>query len=664
MARISLCSCVPSVRALSAFVLLAAASCSSLWGPFLGEPPPDAGTPPSEVGCTAPGAICPAGQLCDTANARCVPDGDTAPTSFVCTSAQSPTLCWDHPYPQGLDLTAAWAVASGTADQAELWAAGAQTVVRFDGTRWYGYPQLRAQLGLTDAITVSSVWASGPSDVWLGLSDCRGAHWDGTAWSPLGQRPCTAAVKQSVVGTSATDVWFSGDATNTARYTSPSALTQRPHSLTQAPTAIIATTAAEGWLMSGGGRAAHWANNTWAPQSLSTTKIFRSLSGSVMGEITAVGDSDEVWRYRTKNNTWALETRIGPASGKLLAVFHGGDGQRWIAPEAPGAIWYLADSGAATSLPSPVSVTLRAAAGVRGGGSVYMVGDGGAVVRWDGQAPTRLSRAATRSRLTGIWGCAASDLWAVGDDGTILHWNGASWQLVRVTLVSLRAIHGRSCSDIWAVGEAGTILHWNGTQWTELSTPTGASGLNDVFAVPGRSVWAVGDGGFAMVNDGTGFRIVTTGLGKNLHGVWGASDNDVWIVGEDGGSAHYTGTFTTPLNGSTASLNSVTGTSTGDVWAGGELGTLLRFADNVWQPQTLADLTVTDAVLELEALPDGSVRGLTRQGKLLTRESGTWRAYAGLLTPGMTATSLWGLDAAHVWLVGEQGMIVHLAGGP
>lgn len=662
MSRISLCSCVSRVRALAALGLLAAASCSSLWGPFLGEAPPDGAMPPSAVGCSA-GAVCPVGQICDTVANQCVPDVETAPTSFVCTSTQTPTLCWDHPYPQGLDLTAAWAVASGTADQADLWAAGPQTVLRFDGTRWQGYPQLRAQLTLTDALSVSSVWATGSSDVWLGLTDCKGAHWDGTAWSLLGQRPCTSAVKQYVAGTNSTDVWFSGDATNTARYTSPSALAQRPHTLAQAPTAILATTAADGWLMTAGGRAAHWNGSAWQPQSLSTSKVFRSLSGTTMGEITAVGDSDEVWRYRTPVNTWALEAKIGPASGKLLAVFHGGDGQRWIAPEEPGAIWYLTDSGAATSIPSTVSVALRAAAGVRNGSVAYMVGDGGAVVRWNGQTPTRLSRAVSYGRLTGMWGCAVNDLWAVGDEGALLHWNGVSWQLVPVTRGSLRAIHGRSCSDIWAVGDAGTILRFNGTQWTALAPPTGAANLNSVFAMPGRTVWAVGDGGFAMVHDGTNQQSLMTSLGKNLQGVWGANDNDVWIVGDDGISAHYTGTFSTPLNGSTATLRTVTGTSTGDVWAGGEQGTLLRFVDNSWVPENLVSITTADTVLKLWALPDGSVRGLTNQGKLLSRENGSWRAYTGLFTPGMIATSLWGLDSAHVWLVGERGMIAHLASG-
>ena len=36
--------------------------------------------------------------------------------------------------------------------------------------------------------------------------------------------------------------------------------------------------------------------------------------------------------------------------------------------------------------------------------------------------------------LSGIWGSAASDIWACGYDGTMLHWDGAAWSPVSVPL--------------------------------------------------------------------------------------------------------------------------------------------------------------------------------------------------------------------------------------
>jgi hypothetical protein len=64
------------------------------------------------------------------------------------------------------------------------------------------------------------------------------------------------------------------------------------------------------------------------------------------------------------------------------------------------------------------------------------------------------------SYLRGIWGSGPNDVWVVGDAGAILQWDGNSLAIVPSGITnSLRAIWGSATNDLWAVGDNGTILH-------------------------------------------------------------------------------------------------------------------------------------------------------------------------------------------------------------
>ena len=57
---------------------------------------------------------------------------------------------------------------------------------------------------------------------------------------------------------------------------------------------------------------------------------------------------------------------------------------------------------------------------------VWLVGEGGAVARYDGSSFTLLD-VGTSEGLQDLWGTAPDDIWVVGDDGTVRHFDGASW---------------------------------------------------------------------------------------------------------------------------------------------------------------------------------------------------------------------------------------------
>src|SRR5215471_8242835 len=72
--------------------------------------------------------------------------------------------------------------------------------------------------------------------------------------------------------------------------------------------------------------------------------------------------------------------------------------------------------------------------------------------------------------LFAVWGSEASDVWMVGEAGTILHWDGSAWTSASSgTTNILRGVWGSGESDVWAVGDLGTIVHWDGSAWTGVS---------------------------------------------------------------------------------------------------------------------------------------------------------------------------------------------------
>src|SRR5438445_422536 len=73
----------------------------------------------------------------------------------------------------------------------------------------------------------------------------------------------------------------------------------------------------------------------------------------------------------------------------------------------------------------------------------------------------------------GCLGSASTAVWAVGEGGAILHWDGTAWSSVSSgTTSDVFAVWGSASTDVWTVGYGGTILHWDGTAWSSVSSGT------------------------------------------------------------------------------------------------------------------------------------------------------------------------------------------------
>jgi hypothetical protein len=215
--------------------------------------------------------------------------------------------------------------------------------------------------------------------------------------------------------------------------------------------------------------------------------------------------------------------------------------------------------------------------------NVWLVGDGGTVRRWDGTSWTGPSPG-TSAQLTSVWGLPSGDVYAAGQTsaykGTVARWDGATWSVTTLppTMMAINGVWASAANDVFVVGivigsGAGpTIWRYNGSVWSSMTLPTGLSAGTNLYGISGTGpsdVWVAGDSTVLHYN-GTAWSLVPTPTVGRLKGVTAISPTEVWVVGENGTMAHFDGaTWRAVDSGTTTVLNGVWGSSPGDVFAVG-----------------------------------------------------------------------------------------------
>ena len=156
-------------------------------------------------------------------------------------------------------------------------------------------------------------------------------------------------------------------------------------------------------------------------------------------------------------------------------------------------------------------VTLRAIWGATDT-DVWAVGDGGAIVHWDGVHWTALADvgAPAPGNLYDVWGNAdAHTVWIVGDGGVVRRFDGSSWQVDDTDArYQLRSVWGTDTGPVRVVGaaslppvegingEEAVVLRRNGDTWAReaaFETDRGAAlGFCEISGASDSDIWAVG----------------------------------------------------------------------------------------------------------------------------------------------------------------------------
>jgi hypothetical protein len=389
----------------------------------------------------------------------------------------------------------------------DIWAVGDSVVVRYDGASWSPMTT-----GIDD--TFRRVWAFAPDDVWL-LTIDRVVHYDGTAFAPQ-TVPTGGAVLTDLWGAGPSDLYLSGDGGLLLHYDGAS-WTPIDTGITSMITAVSGSGPDHVMAVAAGGSVAVLSAGSWTTTSVTGGDALVDIAVIGPGEAIALGGAEGSVVQR--GGTWgdvpvgSLSRVWASADGAIAGgVFAGSayfDGSQWISMTFGGAesftglwgtglsrLYAVGSSGTIFEFDGSFAVDYELTGsatdpwGFADGSGFAAVGDAVHVLAADKEeVPTDPGI----TGVSGLWGAAVDDLWAVGSAGGLSHWDGGGWTAQTVGSASLLAIDGRSASEIYAVGSGGTILGYDGS-WSARTSPVSSS-LFGVWVAPNGDLVAVGDNG-------------------------------------------------------------------------------------------------------------------------------------------------------------------------
>lgn len=255
-------------------------------------------------------------------------------------------------------------------------------------------------------------------------------------------------------------------------------------------------------------------------------RSLHAVWGLASDDITAVGDEGVILHY--DGSRWSVETVAGPYNGRAdlrglaARAGPGGESIRVAAGLASTALELREEAWHDRVL--GVTSDLRGVA-VAADGSLAIVGAGGLVLSG---APSRLG--AVRLPIPGAWN-SVSLPWAAGDRGALASLAGPAPVLVPSTteedLTDVWAVR----DSAWVVGSLGSVFRL--TSGTLIGVASRPLPLRAV-AAEGSRVWVAGDGGRLEVDEGPGFRTVSTGTSSVLWDLLPLADGRVAVAGDHG----------------------------------------------------------------------------------------------------------------------------------
>ncbi len=252
--------------------------------------------------------------------------------------------------------------------------------------------------------------------------------------------------------------------------------------------------------------------------------------GNAVGNMFAVGEFGAI--LRDDGTGW--KTMNSPVDLELRGVWGTSD-RNVIAVGAEGAIIHF-DGANWASMTSP---TMRGLHSVWGSSpnAVYAVGDSGTILRYDGAVWT-MDSSGTSECLRKIWGNSSNDMYAAGCEGTLLHSDGSHW--VRITTEVLAGIAGgwtASSSNIYIVAGGG-VIRYNGIEWKWI--PPSRESFQSVRGISREDVFAVTTNGTVWHFDGLQWEGPVAHVPWALRDIWCPTENDVYVVGDNGFILHGT----------------------------------------------------------------------------------------------------------------------------
>ncbi|MEO7328180.1 MAG: hypothetical protein ABI193_06360 [Minicystis sp.] len=279
-----------------------------------------------------------------------------------------------------------------------------------------------------------------------------------------------------------------------------------------------------------------------------------SALGGVVLSVWGTGPDDVLTVGGPLGNTGgsAVARHFDGTTWKDLAP-GGPDSFWWVSGTSATDVWMVGEKGrmthwdgvALTEFPRVTTATIWglwaasptdawASAGTPGKGTAA---ENDVILHWDGEAWSKvpLPGAPLGRSLNKIWGTSSDNLYAVGEFATVWHKKGASWVLESdppVAKSTLLTVFGCSASDVYAVG-GGDVIHSDGKTWSKVSVSL-SNVVNGVTCGKPGEVLLVGFGGLKQrLVEGAWVDEFDKDPTGDLHGSWNDGHGAFWAAGGD-----------------------------------------------------------------------------------------------------------------------------------
>ena len=138
-----------------------------------------------------------------------------------------------------------------------------------------------------------------------------------------------------------------------------------------------------------------------------------------------------------------------------------------------------------------------------------------------------------------------------------------------------------AADKVYIVGDGGVALLWNGTTFNQIGAGNGVN----LWAVAGSGptdVWAAGENGTVLRSSGGAFSVAAGALGTaaTVGGIWAGAANNVWFAA-DTSMFRYDGAAYTKYATAATGLRAVSGAGA-ELWAVGSAGALVHWNGASW----------------------------------------------------------------------------------
>jgi uncharacterized protein YjdB len=375
---------------------------------------------------------------------------------------------------------------------------------------------------------------------------------------------------------------------------------------------------------------------------------FQAVHGSSGTHLIAVGTGGVTVRY--DGSTW---TSVASGTTRTLTAVHVSGPASAVAVGEAGTILRYGGGGW-TVQASGVTATLHGVHTVDG--TSFAVGAGGTALSSVGTTWTPLAPP-TSERLRGVFGFSATDVWVVGDYGTVLRFNGSAWSSVSAggSTDDLRAVSGSTAAGSRVVIAGGsTVMQLVGTTFSDVATPWPPDAWGAAFDGNG-GLWISGERGLVMRQWSGNWS--TLNLAPDLLDVWATSNSDAWAVGEYGFAYHWNGSSWSRVPTPTATrLNTVWAAGANDAFAGGDFGTMLRWNGSAWSPMPFPG---GSDILALWGTSASNLHAATLGGEVFRYDGAHWTVVVAQDHP---LFAIHGTGPNDMYAVGDGGTVLHFDG--